>query len=164
MPRRLINGTQLFFEVAGHGPPLVLVHGSWAESPSWDFVFGEFGRSHRVIRYDRRGHGNSGGDPVQGTIHDDVDDVAELIRDLRAGPARAVMCEFPAAGSVHGLINQDDLPPIRAAARMGPSTQAGVVMRAAVPARARKQAGGGGVFACDPRAKERPNRRWVRYC
>ncbi|MFH0937764.1 MAG: alpha/beta hydrolase [Planctomycetota bacterium] len=54
-----VNGTRIYYEVAGEGHPLVLIHGSTLDSRMWDDQFDVFARSYRVIRYDARGHGKS---------------------------------------------------------------------------------------------------------
>ncbi len=87
MPIQVFNGTPLFYEVDGDGEPLVLVYGSWAEQTNWNAVVPGLARSHRVVRYDRRGHGQSKASPVEGTVHNDVADLAALIEDLALAPA-----------------------------------------------------------------------------
>ena len=54
-----VNGTRLYYEVAGSGHPLVLIHGSTLDTRMWDEQFEVFARSYRVIRYDARGFGKS---------------------------------------------------------------------------------------------------------
>ena len=54
-----VNGTRLYYEVAGAGHPLVLVHGSSADTRMWDDQFEPFARHYNVVRYDMRGHGRS---------------------------------------------------------------------------------------------------------
>jgi pimeloyl-ACP methyl ester carboxylesterase len=59
MPIASVNGIRLYYEVAGSGPPLVLVHGFACGARSWDPQVRAFSRSRRVITYDVRGHGLS---------------------------------------------------------------------------------------------------------
>jgi pimeloyl-ACP methyl ester carboxylesterase len=54
-----VNGTELYYEVAGRGPALVLLHGGAVDSRAWDDQFPEFAKHYRVIRYDLRGAGKS---------------------------------------------------------------------------------------------------------
>ena len=54
-----VNGTRLYYEVAGEGYPLVLMHGGIMDNTMWDDQFAEFARHYRVIRYDLRGYGQS---------------------------------------------------------------------------------------------------------
>jgi len=95
-----INGTTLAYDVVGDGPPLLLIHGSWGERQTWGFVLPGLGESFRVISYDRRGHGESAGDPTAGTIDDDVADAAALIEALDAAPANVVANSY---GSIIAL-------------------------------------------------------------
>ena len=55
-----VNGTRLYYEVAGEGHPLVLNHGGLVDNHLWDDQFDEFAKHFKVIRYDMRGFGNSG--------------------------------------------------------------------------------------------------------
>ncbi|HEV2661467.1 MAG TPA: alpha/beta hydrolase [Ktedonobacteraceae bacterium] len=55
-----VNGTTLYYEVAGTGHPFVLVHGHLLDRRSWDDQFAVFAQKYRVIRYDQRGFGDSG--------------------------------------------------------------------------------------------------------
>jgi pimeloyl-ACP methyl ester carboxylesterase len=54
----VFNG-ELYYEVAGQGPPLLLIHAGVADCRMWDGHFEEFARHFRVIRYDTRGYGRS---------------------------------------------------------------------------------------------------------
>ncbi|HKP90919.1 MAG TPA: alpha/beta fold hydrolase [Thermoleophilaceae bacterium] len=82
-------------EETGSGEPLVLVHGAWADGRHWTRLARELADGFRVVSYDRRGHGRSGG--AHGTIGDDAQDLLELIADL-GGRAHVV------AGSLGGTI------------------------------------------------------------
>ena len=55
-----VNGTTLYYEVAGAGHPFILIHGHLLDRRSWDEQFAVFARRYRVIRYDQRGFGDSG--------------------------------------------------------------------------------------------------------
>lgn len=50
----------LHFEVDGHGPRLVLVHGFTQTGRSWGPVGADLARDHEVVRVDAPGHGRSG--------------------------------------------------------------------------------------------------------
>lgn len=54
-----IEGTDLYYEIAGQGPPLVLVHAGFVDSRMWDEQFSVFAQQYRVLRYDLRGFGKS---------------------------------------------------------------------------------------------------------
>ncbi len=54
-----VNGAQLYYEAAGSGRPLVLIHGRGVNCRMWDEQFSVFAQYYRVVRYDLRGHGRS---------------------------------------------------------------------------------------------------------
>lgn len=54
-----VNGTRLYYEIAGEGHPLVLNHSFLADKSSWDDQFLVFAQHYKVIRYDLRGFGSS---------------------------------------------------------------------------------------------------------
>jgi len=54
-----VAGGQLYYEVAGQGDALVLIHAGIADSAMWDAHLPTLARSHRVIRFDLRGFGQS---------------------------------------------------------------------------------------------------------
>ncbi|HEX8917359.1 MAG TPA: alpha/beta fold hydrolase [Chloroflexota bacterium] len=54
-----VAGTRLFYEVAGTGTPVVLIHGFSLDSRMWDDQMDAFAARHQVIRYDMRGTGRS---------------------------------------------------------------------------------------------------------
>ncbi|MFG2551267.1 alpha/beta fold hydrolase [Streptomyces sp. NPDC048581] len=87
MPRVAVNGVELFYEVAGDGDPLVLVHGSWGDHYNWVPVLEALTRDHRVLVYDRRGHSRSERPPGQGSRREDEDDLAALMEILGFAPA-----------------------------------------------------------------------------
>jgi pimeloyl-ACP methyl ester carboxylesterase len=59
-----IDNAKLYYEVAGVGTSLVLVHAGVADSRQWNNEFAYFSQSNQVIRYDMRGYGKS--EPVNG--------------------------------------------------------------------------------------------------
>ncbi len=83
-----VNGVQLFYEFTGSGDvPLILVHGSWDSHYDWDLVVPRLSESFRVLTYDRRGHSQSERVTGQGTLSEDVADLAALIEHLQLKPA-----------------------------------------------------------------------------
>jgi pimeloyl-ACP methyl ester carboxylesterase len=88
MPTITVNGTTLFYELAGdHGEPLVLVHGSWVDHHNWDAVVPGLAGSFRVLAYDRRGHSRSPRAAASYSVHHEVADLAGLIDALGLAPA-----------------------------------------------------------------------------
>jgi len=81
-----VNGTRLYYEIAGSGDPIVLIHGNGGDRRHWDEQFEVFARSHKVIRYDVRGFGNSAM-PVQGESYSVHDDLKALLEHLSISKA-----------------------------------------------------------------------------
>jgi len=109
MTSQVFNGTSLFYKDEGDGEPVVLVHGSWTEHTSWDFVVAGLSSTHRVVRYDRRGHGQSTAPPEEGTVQDDVADLAALIEGLGLAPANVVGNSFGACISLRLAAERPEL-------------------------------------------------------
>lgn len=83
-----VNGVRLFYELSGTGEvPLVLVHGSWGSHHNWDLVVPRLAGSFRILTYDRRGHSESERPTEQGSVREDVADLAALIEHLGLAPA-----------------------------------------------------------------------------
>jgi pimeloyl-ACP methyl ester carboxylesterase len=72
-----VNGTRLFYEVAGHGQPLVLIHGFGLDHRLWDEQFRDYARRFRVLCYDLRGFGRSDAPADQPYQH--ADDLRGLL-------------------------------------------------------------------------------------
>nr|BBH86781.1 hydrolase [Thermosporothrix sp. COM3] len=54
-----VNGTRLYFEMAGKGRPLVLLHGHFLNHTLWNMHFDVLAQHYRVLRFDLRGFGQS---------------------------------------------------------------------------------------------------------
>ena len=54
------DGVEIHYEVAGDGPPVVLVHGITDSSADWTPLAGRLAEDHTVVTLDLRGHGQSG--------------------------------------------------------------------------------------------------------
>lgn len=77
-----INQLRIAYKESGQGQPVILVHGSWDTHAAWERVTPGLARKLRVIRYDRRGHGESECPPGQGRYSEDVEDLCLLIEAM----------------------------------------------------------------------------------
>lgn len=82
-----VNGTQLHYEVAGQGQPLVLVHSGGFDRRLWDEQYTTFANHYQVLRYDVRGHGES---PPPTKPYSDADDLYSLLQWLQVEKAHLV--------------------------------------------------------------------------
>ena len=77
------NGTELYYEARGDGPPLLLVAGGLADAGQFT-ALGEALAGHRVITYDRRGNSRSPAPTgwTATTVDEQADDAAALLEAL----------------------------------------------------------------------------------
>src|SRR5262249_10954107 len=71
------NGISIHFELAGHGPSVVLLHEMGGTLDSWDGIAPALGERFRTLRYDQRGSGLS--EKVRQPITTEI-----LVEDLEA--------------------------------------------------------------------------------
>lgn len=81
----VVNGTRLYYELAGVGNPLVLIHGNTLDTRMWDDQFAAFARHYRVLRYDMRGYGGSA--LPSAAAHAPAEDLKALLSLLDLGHA-----------------------------------------------------------------------------
>jgi len=74
-----INNAQIYYETAGEGTPIVMIHAGVADCRQWNNEFAYFGRSYRVLRYDMRGYGKSA--PVDGEFNH-MNDLSSLLDSM----------------------------------------------------------------------------------
>ncbi len=74
-----VGSAELRYRDAGRGPPVVFVHGWSLDLDMWEPQVAALLPSHRLIRWDRRGFGLSGGRPG---IENDVADIRALCQHL----------------------------------------------------------------------------------
>ncbi|HEY0783275.1 MAG TPA: alpha/beta hydrolase, partial [Thermoanaerobaculia bacterium] len=84
-----VPGGKLYYEVAGSGPPLVILHDGLLPSAAWDEQVRFFARDFTVVRYDRRGYGRSS---APAAPYSNLDDLAALRLALHLAPAVLVGC------------------------------------------------------------------------
>jgi len=84
-----IDGSKLFYETAGAGPAMVFIHDGHMHSASWDAQWEYFSKTHRLIRYDRKGYGRS---TPAAAHYSNVEDLHALLTQLRVTNAVFVGC------------------------------------------------------------------------
>ncbi len=84
-----VNSTRIYYEIAGNGTPILLIHGNFGDRRHWDDQFAAFSARHRVIRYDVRGFGKSSV-PIEGEQYAHHQDAAALLLHLGVEAAHIV--------------------------------------------------------------------------
>jgi 3-oxoadipate enol-lactonase len=79
-----VPGGRLYYEVAGEGDWVVLVHDGNLHSVTWDDQFPVFPKSYKVVRYDRRGYGKSA---YPEKPYSNIEDLGEVFRQLHIDKA-----------------------------------------------------------------------------
>lgn len=82
MPTVRVGDVDLYYEEAGAGTPLVLLHGLGASLEDWEFQVPEFSRHGRVITLDLRGFGRSSRGRLKLSIAQFAQDVLGLLDKL----------------------------------------------------------------------------------
>ena len=88
-----VDGGRLFYEIAGKGENIVLLHDGMVNREIWDEQFPLLAKYYRVVRYDRRGYGKSS-DPQ--APYSDIDDLNELFVSLNID--RAILFGMSSGG------------------------------------------------------------------
>src|ERR1044071_2896883 len=78
-----IRGGSLYYEAAGRGPAVVLLHSGNLDSRTWDPQFLPLARAHRAIPYGARGLGRSSPADVPYAAHDDLLALLDSLRISR---------------------------------------------------------------------------------
>lgn len=94
MPKISVNGLQLYYEIEGHGEPVVLIPGFAAGRWIWFKQVGDLSRNFRVIVFDPRGVSASDKPEGPQTIGLLADDVAHLLQTLGVESAHIVGASF----------------------------------------------------------------------
>jgi pimeloyl-ACP methyl ester carboxylesterase len=101
-----VEGGRLYYERAGEGFPVVLLHPSLWDSRIWDPQFEEFARHHDVVRYDIRGYGRS---DLPDRPYSDLRDLRHLMGELGIGRCALVGCALGAQLAIDLTIAQPDI-------------------------------------------------------
>jgi 3-oxoadipate enol-lactonase len=78
---------KLYYEVAGEGDWIVLVHDGNLHSVTWDEQFPVFSKNYKVVRYDRRGYGKS---TYPEKPYSNLEDLAEVFSQLNIDKATLI--------------------------------------------------------------------------
>ena len=106
MPDIVVNGTRLYYQQAGSGPDVVLVHAVTSNQAVWMFtgLVDSLATDFRVTSYDLRGHGASER-PLSGyTSATMAEDYRQLHASLGLGPALLVGHSFGGVVALHAAI------------------------------------------------------------
>ncbi len=82
-----VNGLSMYYEIHGHGDPLVLLHGALsATGTSFGLLLPELAKNRKVIAVEQQGHGRTADIDRPLTIAQMADDTAALLEHLGIWP------------------------------------------------------------------------------
>ena len=89
MPKLSRDGVNIYYEVHGNGPPLLLTHGYSSTSDMWQGQIEALSKHHKLVLWDMRGHGQSDypSDPAAYSEALTVADMATLLDEVGAAQA-----------------------------------------------------------------------------
>ena len=82
-----VSAVGLQYRVDGSGPDVVLIHGFQTDLREWDDVAAGLAATHRVTRYDVRGHGRS---TIPPSLPPSIDDLLSLLDEVQIARATIV--------------------------------------------------------------------------
>src|SRR3981189_600026 len=91
MPKINRDGVEIYYEVHGSGPPLLLTHGYSSTSAMWQGQIEALSKHHKLVLWDMRGHGQSDypDDPAAYSEALTVGDIAALLDQV--GEKKAIV-------------------------------------------------------------------------
>jgi 3-oxoadipate enol-lactonase len=104
-----VNGIELYYEVHGDGPPLVLIPGLGSDVRLFAGVVSALSETHKVVSFDPRGGGKSGKPEMPYSIDDMADDAAALVDHLAIGPTTVLGYSLGGRIALSLVLNHVDL-------------------------------------------------------
>ena len=92
------GGVEIYYEVRGEGPPLMLISGTGHDHSLWAAQIPPFSAEFRCILVDNRGVGRSGVPPAGYGLADMADDAARVLDDL--GEERVHLMGYSMGGHI----------------------------------------------------------------
>ena len=85
---KVVNGLNMYYEVHGTGSLLVLIHGGGSTLyTTFGKILPTLAKTHKVIGVELQAHGHTPDRNTPSSLEQDADDVAELLKQLKVGPA-----------------------------------------------------------------------------
>ncbi|MCR9279858.1 MAG: alpha/beta fold hydrolase [Pseudomonadaceae bacterium] len=103
------NGVNIYYEVHGEGPTLILTHGFSATSAMWKPQLSALGEHYQVVVWDMRGHGQSDS-PADDSAYSEAHTTADIAALLDAVGAQSAIVGGLSLGGYMSLAFYADYP------------------------------------------------------
>ena len=103
-----VNGTKLYYALAGSGDAIVFIHGGYCDLRQWDDQGVPFTKHYKVLRYDLRGYGKSAV-PVPNQRYTHHDDLKALLEYLGISKAHLCGASFGSAVTVDFALSYPEM-------------------------------------------------------
>lgn len=104
-----VGDAEIYYEIHGGGPSLVMLHGGVTPSETFGVPLAEMAKTHEVIAIHLRGHGFSTDSDEPWSTEIMADDVAAVLQSLGVGKARFMGYSLGAAVSLQVAIRHPEL-------------------------------------------------------
>jgi pimeloyl-ACP methyl ester carboxylesterase len=106
MPRVTVEGMKFYYQQAGQGPDVVLLHGVTGNMAIWPLInlVSELATDFRVTAYDLRGHGYSDTPPTGYTSADMAGDLVRIQETLGLGPMYVLGHSYGGVIAAHAAV------------------------------------------------------------
>lgn len=101
-----LNGARFYYEVAGAGHPLILLHAGIADGQMWDGQFHAFAQDYKIVRYDARGYGRT---PMVAGPFAHYKDLRGLLKYLGIARASLLGCSMGGATSIDFALEHPEM-------------------------------------------------------
>ena len=101
-----VQGAPLYYEVAGQGPALLLIHAGVGDLRMWDLQFETFARHYQTIRFDMRSFGKS---LVPDQPFANHEDPAALLQHLGIRKAHVIGASFGGSVAIDFALTHPDM-------------------------------------------------------
>lgn len=105
MPFSRTNGMNIWYEISGAGPAMVLIHANPFDHDLWLYQSAHFSTWFRIVKIDLRGYGRSDKITSPFTLKDMCDDVIGVMEDARID--RAILCGCSVGSGIAILLGLD---------------------------------------------------------